>query len=52
MIRDKEENISKAIWAYAEALRIYTVEKHPVNYATVQNNLGMAYSELSKIKER
>ena len=51
-VRDKEENLTKAIRAYEEALKIYTVEKYPVDYAMTQNNLGTAYRTLSEVRDK
>jgi tetratricopeptide (TPR) repeat protein len=45
-VSDKEDNLTKAIRACEEALKVYTIERYPVNYATTQNNLGNAYSTL------
>ncbi|MBW2737971.1 MAG: tetratricopeptide repeat protein [Deltaproteobacteria bacterium] len=41
-----EEDMQKAIEAFKEALKIYTLEKLPVEYAQTMNNLGIAYWEL------
>ncbi|OYT41998.1 MAG: hypothetical protein B6U86_01340, partial [Candidatus Altiarchaeales archaeon ex4484_43] len=51
-VRNKEENLTKAIRAYEEALKIRTVEKYPVNYATTQNNLGNAYRTLAEVRNK
>ncbi|OEU62671.1 MAG: hypothetical protein BBJ57_11920 [Desulfobacterales bacterium PC51MH44] len=40
-----EESMQKAIEAFKEALKIYTLEKFPVEYARTMNNLGVAYWE-------
>lgn len=45
---DKVDDLKRAIHAFDEALKVYTVEKYPVDYATTQNNLGHAYSSLSE----
>ena len=51
-VRDKEENLAKAIRAYEEALKIKTLEKYPIDYAMTQNNLGNAYGTFSEVRDR
>jgi len=51
-VRDKDKNLAEAIDAYEEALRVYTLEEYPVDYAMIQNNLGAAYRSLAEVKER
>ncbi|MBI2906462.1 MAG: tetratricopeptide repeat protein, partial [Chloroflexi bacterium] len=51
-VRDKETNLSRAITAYTEALKVYTLAAFPVQYATTQNNLGAAYSSLSDVRDK
>jgi tetratricopeptide (TPR) repeat protein len=41
-----EEGIQKAIEAFKEALKIYTLEKFPVEYAQTINSIGTAYRDL------
>ena len=41
-VNDKEENHTKAIRAYEEALKIYTVEEYPLYHGIVSSNLGKA----------
>jgi tetratricopeptide (TPR) repeat protein len=43
---DRAENLKTAIAYYREALKVYTREDFPVQWATTQNNLGAAYSDL------
>jgi tetratricopeptide (TPR) repeat protein len=38
-ISNKEENLTKAIKAYEEALKIYTVEKYPLYHNVVMSNM-------------
>jgi len=38
-VRDTESNLEKAFNAYQEALKIYTVEKHPIMYQLVESNI-------------
>ncbi len=40
---DRAKNLKKAIDAYREALKIYTIETFRVEYAGTMNNLGNAY---------
>ena len=43
---ERAANLRQAIECYQEALRFYTPEAAPPNYAATQNNLGTAYSDL------
>ena len=38
--------------AYEKALRVYTLEGYPVDYAMIQNNLGAAYRSLADVMDR
>ncbi|MBI1278682.1 MAG: TIR domain-containing protein [Anaerolineaceae bacterium] len=49
---DKSENLKRAVQAYEAVLQHYTPEAAPLDYATIQNNLGTAYSELAEVSER
>jgi tetratricopeptide (TPR) repeat protein len=40
---DKAENLEKAIAAYTEALKVYTFDAFPQQWAVTQNNLAVAY---------
>ena len=40
---DRGENLARAIACYEAALRVYTEEAAPLDYAMTQNNLGMTY---------
>ncbi|TKJ45245.1 hypothetical protein CEE35_04595 [Candidatus Aerophobetes bacterium Ae_b3b] len=51
-VRDKEQNLTRAIRAYEEALKIRTVEKYPLDYATAQSNLGLAYCNLAEVRDK
>ncbi|MCJ7459122.1 MAG: tetratricopeptide repeat protein, partial [candidate division Zixibacteria bacterium] len=46
---EKAEYLKIAIKAYEEALKVYTLERFPMQYAVTQNNLGNAYGTLSEI---
>jgi tetratricopeptide (TPR) repeat protein len=52
MVEEKAENCRKAIGAYGEALKVYTLDRFPVDYAMTQNNLGVAYRKLSMVEEK
>ena len=52
IVSNKEENLTQAIRAFEEALKIRTVEKYPIDYAMTQNNLGIAYSTLSEVRNK
>ncbi len=43
---DQSENLKKAIACYEAALRVYTEQEFPVQWAMTQNNLGNAYAGL------
>ncbi|MDD4897835.1 MAG: tetratricopeptide repeat protein [Methanocellales archaeon] len=49
---DKNENCKKAIKAYNEALKVRTLERFPMQYATTQNNLGAAYQTLAEVEAK
>src|SRR4030067_1083818 len=51
LISNKKDNLNKAIVAFQEALKVYTIKKYRIEYAATQNNLGNAYSGLSKVRE-
>src|SRR3990172_445797 len=51
-IKNKEENLARAIQAYEEALKIRTVEKYPLDYAATQNSLGAAYNTLAEVRDK
>jgi len=42
-VEDYKGNLKRAIRAYKEALKVYTLELYPGQYAMVQNNLANAY---------
>ncbi len=48
----RHENLRRAIAAYEEALRFYTPQAAPQDYAMTQNNLGNAYRDLAAINDR
>jgi tetratricopeptide (TPR) repeat protein len=49
--RDKRENCEKALRAFNEALKVYTPEEYPVQYATNQNNIGATYGALAEVQD-
>ena len=51
-MREGEANLGLAIQAYQEALRVYTFQAFPQNYAGIQNNLGNAYGDLAKVRDK
>ncbi|MDH7490718.1 MAG: hypothetical protein QHH80_14590, partial [Anaerolineae bacterium] len=51
-IQDKAQNCSRAIQAYEQALRVYTLDRFPMDYAMTQNNLGTAYRTLAEIQDK
>ena len=46
-----QEYLQQAIAAYQEAARGYSPENRPLDYAAVQNNLGITYWSLAKHKD-
>ena len=48
---NNEKNMLNSIYAFMEALKIYTIKKYPLDYATTQNNIGLLYSELAEIRD-
>ncbi|UEC42028.1 MAG: Tetratricopeptide repeat protein [Methanothrix sp.] len=45
-------HLKRAIGAFEDALAVMTLEAHPEEYATIQNDLGIAYRNLSKLEDR
>ena len=50
-VRDKGENLEKAIEACDEALVVYTRSDFPYQYAGTQNNRGNAYRNLADVRD-
>ncbi|HWP47239.1 MAG TPA: tetratricopeptide repeat protein [Candidatus Limnocylindrales bacterium] len=44
--------LQQMIKDYEEALEVYTMDHFPVQYATLQHNLGNAYRKLAEIENR
>jgi tetratricopeptide (TPR) repeat protein len=38
--------------AFKEALKVYTLDGYPFDYAATQNNLGNAYSTLADVQDK
>jgi len=49
---NKEENLTIAIRAFEEALKIRTIGKFPVDYAETQKNLGESYRRLAEVRDK
>ena len=49
---NKAANCKKAIKAYEEALKVYTLDRFPMDYAMTQNNLGNAYRTLAEVENK
>jgi len=41
-----------AITAYEEALKVYTLDRFPMDYGMTQNNLGNAYRTLAEVEDK
>ena len=50
--KEQELYLKKAISAYGEALKIFTIEKYPGDYAIIQNALSGAYTQLAQISDK
>ena len=51
-VKDKEENLNKAISCTKEAMKFYMADKTPFEYAITQGELGELYLRLSEIKNK
>ncbi len=49
---EKSNYLEVSINAYREALRVYTLKKFPIDYASTQNNLGRIYKILAGVKDK
>lgn len=49
-IENAKENLNKAINAYEEALKVYTLKDYPREYAMLQNNIVNIYAILAGLK--
>ena len=49
---EKANYMKIAIKAYEEALKVYTLDRFPMDYAMTQNNLGNAYSTLAEVEAK
>ena len=45
-VRNKEDNLTKSIHAYEEALKIRTLEKYPANYRMLKSNIDLAKKQI------
>lgn len=48
----REENFLKAIQAYRIALRVYSFDEFPIEYADINICLGNAYRGLSEVRDK
>jgi tetratricopeptide (TPR) repeat protein len=51
-LEEPRKNCRAAIGAYREALKVYTLDAFPMDYAMTQNNLGAAYGTLAEVEEK
>jgi len=49
---EKAEYMKTAIKAFEEALKVRTLERFPMDYATTLNNLGTAYGTLAEVEAK
>ncbi len=47
-VRDREQNLTKAIDAYAQALKVYTLVAFPIIHAQISYNLAFALLEKAR----
>lgn len=47
---DRVGNLKTAIFAFNQALVVFTMEQFPKDYAMAQNNLGFAYRMLAEVE--
>ncbi len=51
-VRDEEANLKQAFTAFGDALRIFTSDSFPQDYARTQNDLGSAYVRLAEVRDQ
>ena len=51
-VEAKAENCKRAIEAYAEALKVRTRDRFPMDYAQTKNNLGATYQTLAEVEAK
>lgn len=49
---NKKYYMKVSIAAYEEALKVYTLDRFPKDYAMTQNNLGNAYQTLAEVEDK
>jgi len=52
VVLEKAKYMKVAIEAYQNFLKIRTEEQFPIDYATTQNNLGIAYRKLAEVEDK
>ncbi len=50
LVSNKEDNLTKSIHAFREALKIYTIEKYPENYRMVKLNIDFTKKQINSQK--
>jgi tetratricopeptide (TPR) repeat protein len=48
---DRRTNLQRAVTALGRAARFFTPQRAPLDYASIQNNLGLAYRSLSEVED-
>jgi hypothetical protein len=46
LVSNMEDNLTKSIHAYEEALKIRTLEKYPENYRMLKSNIDLAKKQI------
>ncbi len=49
---NKKDYMQVSIAAYEEALKVYTLDRFPMQYASIQNNLGITYGTLAEVENQ
>ena len=47
-----KDDITRAIRAFQESIRVYRADRYPGNYAAAQNNIGILYLQLAEVHNR
>ncbi len=48
----RDENLNNALISFNKALKVFTKEKYPTQYASTNTNIGVIYATFSKYKNR
>jgi len=51
-VKNKGGNLVKAVGAFHDALKVYTLNKYPFEHATTQYNIGNTYQALAEVQNK